>query len=69
MYISDFGNHRVRKITTSTGIISTYAGTGSAGYSGDGGQVTSAALYNPNGLAIDSAGTHQYTLTAASFIL
>jgi hypothetical protein len=49
MYISDFGNHRVRKITTSTGIISTYAGTGSAGYSGDSGQATSAALYSPNG--------------------
>ncbi len=60
VYTCDFSNHRVRKITASTGIISTYAGTGSASYSGDGGQATSAALNQPHGLAIDSAGTHQY---------
>jgi hypothetical protein len=60
IYICDFNTHRVRKITASTGIISTYAGTGSASYSGDGGQATSATLNQPHGLAIDSAGTHQF---------
>ncbi len=57
VYISDYSNHRVRKITASTGIITTYAGTGSGGYSGDGGVASSAALNGPNGLGIDSAGT------------
>ncbi len=59
VYFSDFFNHRVRKITASTGIITTYAGSGSASYSGDGGVATSAALYQPNCLSIDSSGTHQ----------
>jgi large repetitive protein len=39
-----------------TGLIGTYAGTGSAGYSGDGGPATSAMLYGPFGLAVDSNG-------------
>ncbi len=43
----------VRKIDKRTGIISTIAGTGSAGYSGDGGSATAAQLNGPNGLAID----------------
>ncbi len=56
MFISDWGNNRVRKITVSTGIITTIAGTGTAGYSGDGGQATSAAVKYPHGLNLDSAG-------------
>ncbi len=56
VYFSDIGNHSVRKITASTGIISTYAGTGSSGYSGDGGVASSAALSAPNGLSMDTAG-------------
>jgi sugar lactone lactonase YvrE len=56
VYISDYGNNRVRKITASTGIITTYAGSGSASFSGDGGVASSAALHNPCGLCIDSAG-------------
>jgi hypothetical protein len=39
--------------------ISTIAGTGTASYSGDGGQATSAALYYPTDVALDSSGTHQ----------
>ncbi len=59
VYFCDHSNHRVRKITVSTGIITTYAGTGSTTYSGDGGVASSAALKNPNGLGIDSSGnTH-----------
>lgn len=55
VYISDSGNNRVRKIS-STGIITTFAGTGVASYSGDNGVATSAALSYPNGLGIDVSG-------------
>ncbi len=56
VYFNEWGNHCVRKITASTGIITTYAGTGSASYSGDGGIASSAALAFPNGLGIDTSG-------------
>jgi hypothetical protein len=55
VYIADYSNQRVRKVNTS-GVISTVAGTGGWGYSGDGGAATSAELANPSGLALDSAG-------------
>ena len=56
IYIADLSNHRIRKITVSTGGISTVAGTGSSGFSGDGSAATSATLNNPRGVAVDSAG-------------
>jgi hypothetical protein len=56
IYIADHGNHRIRKVTVSTGIISTIAGTGTNGYSGDNGAATSAALYWPSGVVLDTAG-------------
>ncbi len=57
MYIADQGNHRIRKVTVSTGIITTLAGNGGTGsYSGDNGQATSAALYYPTGVAVDASG-------------
>lgn len=56
IYVSDRNSHVVRKINTSTGIITTIAGTGTAGFSGDGGPATLAKLYQPSGLAIDSDG-------------
>jgi sugar lactone lactonase YvrE len=56
IYIADHSNNRVRKVTFSTGFISTVAGNGTAGYSGDGGPPTSAELNGPGGLAVDSAG-------------
>ena len=62
VYFSDNSNYRVRKITTSTGIISTYAGTGSTIYSGDGDQATAAGLYNLNGICIDSSGKNSQLL-------
>ena len=58
IYIGDDGNHRVRKITVSTGVISTIAGTGTASYSGDNGAATSATLYQPIGMALDMSGKH-----------
>ncbi len=56
VYIGDFGNNRIRKVTVSTGIISTFAGTGTSGYSGDGGAATSAGLSLPVGVTLDTAG-------------
>ena len=56
LYIADAANSRVRMVSASTGVISTVAGNGIAGYSGDGGAATSAKLNNPNGLALDSSG-------------
>ena len=61
---NEFYNHRVRKITASTGIITTYAGMGTASYSGDGGAATSATLYYPYGLSIDTSGTTMHTMTS-----
>jgi len=55
MYISDTFNHEVRKVTTD-GTITRIAGTGTRGYSGDGGPATEAKLNYPEGLAVDSAG-------------
>ena len=56
MYISDTDNHRIRKVTVSTGIITTIAGTGSGSYSGDNGAATSATLWYPEGVALDASG-------------
>ncbi len=59
VYIADQSNNRVRIVTTSTGIISTFAGTGSTSSSvGDGGEATSATLNNPYGVALDSSGLY-----------
>ena len=55
IYISDTGNNRVRKVDTS-GVITTIAGNGAAGYSGDGGPASAASLYSPRGLAVDGGG-------------
>lgn len=55
LYIADKGNHRIRKVDTS-GTISTVAGTGVYGFSGDGGDATLAQLYYPNGVAVDGSG-------------
>ena len=72
VYIADSANCRIRKVTVSTGIISTIAGTGSASYSGDGGAATSATLYMPLGVAVDASGRilyycllHYYTVISA----
>ena len=55
IYVSDYSSNNVRKITMSTGIISTYAGSGSISYNGDGGVASSASLHGPQGLYIDTS--------------
>ena len=57
VYIADTYNYRIRKMTVSTGIITTFAGNGGSGsYSGDGGEATSATLSTPGAVGIDSSG-------------
>ena len=56
VYIGDTHHHRIRKVTVSTEIISTIAGTGSTTYSGDNGAATSATVYYPMGVAVDASG-------------
>lgn len=55
LYIADRENHVVRKVD-SRGVITTIAGTGTAGFSGDGGPARAASLHFPSGLALDSKG-------------
>ena len=56
LYLSDTDNHRVRRVSTS-GVITTVAGTGTAGFSGDGGPATAAQLNLPYSVAVDSNGS------------
>jgi len=55
LFIADLGNNRIRKVDTN-GIISTVAGNGTVGYSGDGSLATNAALADPYGVAVDGTG-------------
>jgi len=56
IYIADSGNNKIRKVTASTGIITTIAGTGTSNYTGNGGKATAATLAGPLGLAVDPSG-------------
>ena len=56
LYVADTKNHRVRRIATATGVITTVAGNGVEGYSGDGSAATAASIDTPNGLTVDAAG-------------
>ena len=56
LYIADTGNDRIRKVDATTGTITTIAGTGTYGYSGDGGPASNARLRSPQNVAIDAAG-------------
>lgn len=78
LYIADTGNHRIRKITATTGIITTVAGTGTQGFSGDSAPATQANIDSPAGLALDTlnnlylADTHNHRIrkiTAATGII
>lgn len=65
LYISEHDGHRVRKVDTA-GIISTVAGTGVVGFSGDGGPATQAQLNDPESIAVDPAGTTLYIADTTS---
>ncbi|MXZ34666.1 MAG: hypothetical protein F4Z21_05275, partial [Acidobacteria bacterium] len=55
LFIADYWNHRIRRVDP-TGTISTIAGTGERGHSGDGGPAVAARLNSPDGIVVDSAG-------------
>jgi len=72
LYLADTNNHRIRKLTATTGLITTVAGNGLQQFSGDGGPATAASIDSPSGLAVDSAGnlyladTHNHRLRMVS---
>ena len=55
LFLADTANHRIRRIDATTNVITTIAGTGTQGYSGDGGPATSASIDSPTGIALDTA--------------
>lgn len=59
IYFTDMANHAIRKVDMKSGVISTVAGTGEAGFSGDGGPATEAKLKQPHSLAFGPKG-HLY---------
>ena len=56
IFIADTLDHMIRKVTKSTGFISTLVGTGAASYTGDNGDGQSATLYYPTSIALDAGG-------------
>lgn len=61
LIIADFNHNRIRKVTVSTGAITTIAGTGTPGYYNDGGPATQAQIDAPSDLALDGAGDIFFT--------
>jgi hypothetical protein len=68
VFIADKNNHVVRKVTAATGMISTVAGNGTSGYSGDNGPATAATLIQPSGLAVAASGDLYIADEAASVV-
>jgi len=68
IFVSDTGNHRVQRIDKDTGAVTTVAGTGTSGSSGDGGLATLAQLNCPEGLAFDKAGNLYIADYCANFV-
>jgi uncharacterized repeat protein (TIGR01451 family) len=60
LYIAESNGHRIRRVDLNTGIITTVAGTGAFGFSGDGGPATEARLASPNAVALDDSGNLLY---------
>ena len=67
LYIADSNNNRVRKVTGGT--IATVAGNGSVGYSGDGGQATSASFAYPGKIALDAASGYLYIADTSNLVI
>jgi hypothetical protein len=67
VYIAESDNNRVCKVTVSSGIITVFAGTGTASYGGDNGAASSATLYQPLGVSVDSAGMLYFLLPLPSY--
>jgi streptogramin lyase len=55
-YIADMSNHAIRRVDAKSGIITTFAGTGTAGYSGDGGPASKAQLKQPHSIQFGADG-------------
>lgn len=66
LYVSDRNHHVIRKVAVGTRVISTYAGTGTSGFAGDGGAATLAQFSTPVGLAWDPAGRYLYVAEAGN---
>lgn len=60
LYVADMQNQAIRRVDAKTGIITTFAGTGTAGYSGDGGPADKAQLKQPHSIQFDPAGERLY---------
>jgi sugar lactone lactonase YvrE len=56
LFITEYNNARIREVNLSTGVITTVAGNGIDGFSGENGQATAAQLWNPSAVAVDNAG-------------
>ncbi len=67
VFVVDNGNNVIRRIDVATGIITTIAGTGVSGYSGDGAAATLATLYNPRAITLDAAGNIYFSDPGAAF--
>ena len=63
LYIADTSNNRIRRFDTTANTLVTVAGTGTAGYWGDGGAATNAALNGPQGIAVDASGNVYFSDT------
>lgn len=68
LYIADSNHYRIRIVNAKTGIITTYAGNGQPGYSGDNGPANKATLNTPSGVAVDGAGNLYIADTANNVI-
>ncbi len=56
LFVVDMNNHRVRRVDAKSGMVTTVAGTGEPGFSGDGGPAVKASLNRPSSMAVDSRG-------------
>jgi sugar lactone lactonase YvrE len=65
VYVADRHNHCVRRVDGSSGIVTTFAGNGLAGFSGDDGAATRAGMVEPNGLALDARNSRLFIADVA----